>query len=188
MCSFLIYGIAGFARLAYAVEIAAFFQRAFPSNHALLTGEPKRVRYMKLNEVELNLDAIDTGVWIDDPADDAGFAVRVKGRRCNEYQKEQTRRLTVARKASRNRDIEISVLQKIDNETVAKVCLLEWKNLFDDNGVQIAFNKELALKLMTDRKYGPFQDFVKSAIDRVDQNDLEDIEAIEGNSQPSSTI
>jgi hypothetical protein len=40
MCSVLIYGLSGFARLLKAIEFAAFFQRAFLSNHALLTGEP----------------------------------------------------------------------------------------------------------------------------------------------------
>jgi hypothetical protein len=132
---------------------------------------------MKLNELELNLDAIDTGVWITDPADDAGFAVKVKGRRCKAYQKGQTAALTKARKTSRKRDIEISVLQKIDNEQVANHCLLDWKNMFGADGNPMPYNTELAMKLMTDRKYAPFQDFVKSAVDRVDENDLEDVEA-----------
>jgi len=141
---------------------------------------------MKLNECELNLDAIDTGVWITDPADDAGFAVRVKGRRSPGYQKGQTSALTKARKTSRKRDIEISVLQKIDNDQIAKHCLLDWKNFFDDNDQPIPFSQDLATKLMTERKYQIFQDFVKSAIDRVDENDLEDVEDIQKNSQPSS--
>ena len=153
-----------------------------------IKGNNQTGNFMKLNELELNLDAIDTGVWVDDPADDDGFAVRVKGRRCNGYQKGQTAALTKARKTSRKRDIEISVIQKIDNEQVAKHCLLDWKNFFDDNGQPIPYSAELAQKLMTDRKYQPFQDFVKSAIDRVDENDLEDVEDIQKNSQPSSTI
>jgi hypothetical protein len=46
----------------------------------------------------------------------------------------------------------------------------------------------LAKKLMEEREYGPFQDFVKYAVDRVDENDLEDIEDLKGNSAPSSSI
>ena len=145
------------------------------------TGNTQTGNFMKLSEAKLNLNAIDTVVWVEDPADDAGFAVRVKGRRCMAYQKGQTAALTKARKTSRKRDIEISVLQKIDNEQVAKHCLLEWRNLFDDNGQQVLYSAELAQKLMTDREYQPFQDFVKSAIDRVDENDLDDVEAIQGN-------
>jgi len=132
----------------------------------------------------MNLDAIDSGVWIDDPADDAGFAVRVKGRRTSAYQKAQGAALTKARKVSRKREIDVATIQRIDNELVAKHCLMDWKNFF--NGDQeIPYSEELAKTLMTDRKYQPFQDFVKMAVDRVDENDLEDVEEIEKNSAPS---
>jgi hypothetical protein len=142
---------------------------------------------MKLNDFELNLDAIDSGVWIDDPADDQGFAVRVKGRRTSAYQKAQGAALTKARKLSRKREIDVSTIQRIDNELVAKHCLLDWKNFFNGDA-PIAYSPELAEKLMTDRKYQPFQEFVKLAVDRVDENDLEDVEELEKNSVPSSTI
>lgn len=142
---------------------------------------------MNLNEFELNLDAIDTGVWIDDPADEQGFAVRVKGRRASTYQKAQGAALTKARKTSRKREIDVTTIQRIDNELVAKHCLLDWKNFY--NGDQlIPYSEDLAKKLMTERKYQPFQDFVKLAVDRVDENDLEDIEDIEKNSPASSSI
>ncbi len=177
----------GFARLMYAAEFAAFLLTGLFVNQVLQRAN-QRVKMMKLNDVSLNLDAIDSGVWVDDPADDAGFAVRVKGRRCAGYQKGQASALTKARKTSRKRDIEIAVIQKIDNEEIVKHCLLDWKNFFDDNGQQIPYSKELATKLMTDRLYQPFQEFVKSAIERVDENDLEDIEDIQKNSQPSSII
>ena len=143
---------------------------------------------MKLSESKLNLAAIDTGVWIKDPADDEGFAVLVKGRRSKDYQRAQGAALAKARKASRKREIDVATLQQMDSELVGKYCLLDWKNLVDDNGQIIPYTSELAKKLMEDREYGLFQEFVKYAVDRVDENDLEDVEEIKGNSAPSSLI
>ena len=141
---------------------------------------------MKLNEFELNIDAIDGGVWIDDPADEAGFKIRVKGRRTSAYQKAQGVALTKARKTSRKRDLDIPTVQRIDSELVSKHCLMDWDNMFADDGSKIAYSSELAMKLMTERKYQPFQDFVKAAVDRVDENDLDDVEDIKGKLEPSS--
>jgi len=143
---------------------------------------------MRLNQVTLDVEKLDEGEWRDIPGDPDGLQLLLRGRRSQQYKKAQGKALRRARRAmGRNQDGLIDAITKIDAECIAQHCLLGWRNFFDDEGGQVPFNPDLALSLMTERRYEPFQEMVRDAVDELDNATADMEDEIAGKSSNGST-
>ena len=120
------------------------------------------------------------GVWVPDPSDPDGFAVCVRSRNCADFQRAYNAALINAKKVFKAEATDPVVLDRLDRDLIADHCLVNWEHLTSGD-VEVPFSKELAKTLMTERRYEPFQDFVRHAVSRIDDHEREAIESIEEN-------
>ena len=89
------------------------------------------------------------GVWMDVDGETRFLVARI-GTSGSGYDK----RLRVAAKPYRrlieNEKADLEVVRKIMTETFAKTALLDWRNVKDEEGNDIPFSKENAVKLLTE--------------------------------------
>lgn len=141
---------------------------------------------MKRSDSKLDTKSIDAGRKIEVPGDEDGLWFLVRGRRSKAYTSSHNRKMIELRRLFGNNKRKqaqfMAALTDLDNELVAKHCLLGWGNFFEDDGkTEIPFSADLALELMTTKEdgiplYAPFQEAVKDAVDEVDSGyqDVED--------------
>lgn len=124
---------------------------------------------MKLSDLTLDVNKVDEGVWRDVPGDEDGFRVLIRGRRSDAYKKAQGKAMRATRRSlGRNQERLMDHVTRIDNECIAKHCLLGWERFFDAKGKEIPYSEEFSKELMTERRYEPFQEIVKDLIDELD--------------------
>jgi hypothetical protein len=139
---------------------------------------------MKLDELELNLVATDEGAWVEPIPNLEGVAFRVRGSEYGPYQKALRRAMTHQGRKQRIQaalDVDTEQYEAISRSLAADHLLLGWRGIEDSDGNLLEFSPELAKRLMTERKYRPFQSGVLHAINMVDLNLLEHREEAEGN-------
>lgn len=125
------------------------------------------------------VDLPNDGIWVEESNDPEGFAVCVKSRMHPAYQNAFAQRQIRARRTvayTGSADDTTS----IDNELIAEYCLLNWKNFYNGD-VEIPYSKPLAFKLMTERRYSPFQDFIRGVVYQIDESDAQMARGIEEN-------
>ena len=105
------------------------------------------------------------GVWVDF----AGIGLRIARARNPKYQ-EVLRSLVEPRKKDiRDDKLDIEDFNKILDEVRAKTILLDWKNLQDNDGKEIPYSSEMALKFFRDPELKDFYKFVMAVSDDADQ-------------------
>lgn len=140
---------------------------------------------MKRSDSKLDTKSIGAGRKIEVPGDDDGLFFIVRGRRSKAYTSDYNRKMVDLRRLfgsnKRKQAQFMAALADLDNELVAKHCLLGWGNFFEDDGkTEIPFSPGLAVELMTTKEddiylYAPFQEAVKEAVDEVD-NGYQEVE------------
>ena len=141
---------------------------------------------MRLEDLELDVEQIDDGVWMDVPGDEDGMALKLRGRRSKAYKAGYARDLRkVTRANGRNKGNQLQQFQRADAENLAEHCILDWRNFFAGNsenkGEPIPYSPETAKQLMTSRKTEPFQELVSELVSQIDSGYDDSEEEIVGN-------
>jgi hypothetical protein len=124
---------------------------------------------MSILDYTIDPKKVDEGDWKPVIGDEDNLSLKLRGRRCEAYKKEQAKKMRKMRRSlGRNQAALVEHVQRIDNECIAEHCLLDWKNFLDTKKQQIPFSEEMAKTLMTDRRYEPFAEIVKEMIDEID--------------------
>lgn len=140
---------------------------------------------MRLEELEVDVNKIDDGVWIDVPGDEDGMALKLRGRRSKAFKSAYSQALRKVTRAGRNRGNQLEQIQRVDSECLAEHCILDWKNFYAGDskrrGEEIPYSKEVAKQLMTSRKTEPFQELVGELVSQLDSGYDDSEEEIAGN-------
>lgn len=137
---------------------------------------------MIIDDLELDLEQVDNGVWVHNipELDDVSFQVR--GTDYKPYQKALRQAMIgQSRKQRANSLLDADYLDSLTRSLMAEHLLMGWEGIDDREGQPIAFTRELAKTYMTERRYRPFQAGVMAAINRVDTNTVERKEELAGN-------
>ncbi len=125
---------------------------------------------MDINEIILSdeaLNAIDTGVWVDDIDGAPGLSLLVIGLSSKDAQKSIEQKQSAARLKNRGKALTTEQLAKAMRETLAEVVIKGWKGL-TQNGKPVEFTPELAQKWISSRNGEKFAGMVLQAAQRVD--------------------
>jgi hypothetical protein len=139
---------------------------------------------LKLSELAVDVDAIDNGVWVDEIPDLPGVRFLVRGSEYEPYKKAlasfhtksdimKSRRGRLAQLQDQNVDTEKFVA--FMSAKVAEHLLLGW------DGLDVGITPELALEVMTDRKWVNLKRGVMFAVEAVDTGLAEHREVATGN-------
>lgn len=132
---------------------------------------------MKISDINYSkegIQAIDTGVWVDDIEGAPGVSFLVLGISSKDVQKSIKGKQTAARLKNRGKELTTDQLEASVFESLAEVALKDWKGLEDDNGEPIPYSKEQATSWITSREGRPLANLVLQAAQTVDAraNDL----------------
>lgn len=118
---------------------------------------------MKLSDIQRDIAAIETGVWVADIPGMGDLELKVRGANNSDWRRLQS---DLAAKVPRaqlvNGRIAPAEVDRINGILLCDACLLDWKNL--DDG---PYTKDLANTLLTDPQYGAFRDAVMWAATQV---------------------
>lgn len=137
---------------------------------------------MRLNDLTLDLEAVDNGAWVGDLPDLEGVRFLVRGTEYLPYQK--ALRAALMQQGRRQRIQNQADIEKFDLLTrrlTAEYLLLGWEGLEDQAGVPIPYTLDAATLYLTERRYRPVQRGVMAAIERVDAGLADFREEAEGN-------
>jgi hypothetical protein len=138
---------------------------------------------MKLSNLKVDVDAIENGTWVSDIPNLPGVRFLVAGMESKAYKKAFAKELrtSTTRRERASGNVDTDRIQELQKRLVAKHCLLDWDGVDDDDGKPVPYDPKLALTLMTEPQYLPFQQGVFYAVGVVDSGDLEFVEETAGN-------
>lgn len=137
---------------------------------------------MKLSELELNLDHVDGGVWVDEIPYLEGVRFRVRGSSFAPYKKALNKAMVSQSRYQRGpNQVDVEKFDALTRTLMNEHLLLDWDGIEDNMGAPLPYSPDLAKRFMTERVYEPVQRGVLYAIDMVDKNAVERREDIAGN-------
>ncbi len=142
---------------------------------------------MKLSEIKVDPAKIEAGAWVDEIPEFDGVRLKVRGLGCKEMQKLQ-RTLFDAIPRSRRPKGKVSQedQDRILDRCLHEVILLDWDGLQNDDDTPMAYDKAKALTFITEPAFKKFRDAVIWAADTIANDKAETVNAVVGNSPPSS--
>lgn len=142
---------------------------------------------MDIGKLKIDKSRVEGGDWVDDLPNAEGLRLRVRGIGSSRYRDAVNRRSRGVPRSSRNRDGTLSseLSDKITGEAAAEALLLDWQGLTED-GVEIPYDRDRALKLLTEPDYSVFRDLVLFAASIVAEDDVDAEAKRLGNSAPPS--
>lgn len=133
---------------------------------------------MKLSDIELDLSAVDEGIWVHDIPDLPGVSFCVRGSEYIPYKKAMARFHTASAVTStrRNRvaqlrstaDLDAEKFGEFMAEQVAKHLLIDWEGIEDDEGAAILPTPDMVLRALTDRSLAVLKRGIMFAVEVVD--------------------
>jgi hypothetical protein len=143
---------------------------------------------MKLTDLEIDVDKLEQGDWVENIPDMGDLRLKVRGSENADFRALQQKLLrAVPRGQLRDGRVPPEVSDRITATLLLETVLLDWDGLVGGNDEPIPYSKEMAAKLLTDPKYRRFRNAVAWAADVVAERTKEDDEAMEGNSSASSS-
>lgn len=141
---------------------------------------------MKLRSVTVNSTRANDGAWVSGLQGMDDLKLRVRGFTYEPY------RATLAAETSKvgpegrvdgriDGAIKRPVMDKITGRAMAEHILLDWTNLFDDEGKPILYDIDQALTYLLHPDYRPFNAFVEMAAMEVERLDSTRVSASSGN-------
>lgn len=127
---------------------------------------------MKLSSIKRDTNAAENGVWINKVHQDLDVKIASAGNR------KYIDALRAAMKPyQRNiKSVSDDLFLEIQNRCIAKHVLVDWRNLQDDNGVDIPYSYEKAYELLQDPEN---TDFRKLIVDLSEESEVFRKEALE---------
>lgn len=127
---------------------------------------------MKLSSIKRDTNAAETGVWINKVYQDLDLKIASAG---NRKYLDMLRQLM--KPYQRNyKTMADEIFVEIQNRAIAKHVLVDWRNLQDDLGNDIAYTPEKAFELLQDAENS---DFRKLVVDLSEEAELFRKEALE---------
>lgn len=144
---------------------------------------------MDLSKIKIDSAKIARGDWVGDLPFSGmeGLRLKVRGLASVVYRETLAKRGRAIPRSARNKDgsLPIAIADRVTGEALAEAVLLDWEGL-SDNGCVEPYDKELAMKLLTDPDFAAFRDTVIYAASIVADDDREHEDALLGNSGPPS--
>lgn len=113
----------------------------------------------KLNAIATDMEKAESGVWL---GYDSGIEIKVARWGNKKHQQYTQQLLKPHLSVVRGKNAEPTLLDDIDRQAAAKYVLLDWKNIQDDNGLDIPYSAEKALEIFRDPAFEDFYRFVVS--------------------------
>lgn len=126
---------------------------------------------MKLSALKTNVALVEMGRWVENIPGMGDLRLRVRGGGNKDLRALQERLIAAVPHEKRIRGLDVETGDRIDGECLARAALLEWENLTDDDGTVIAYDPELALKMLTDPEFAIFRRAVQWATNAVTVED-----------------
>ena len=120
---------------------------------------------MKLSSIKKDVAAAEAGVWINGVMGDLDVKIASAGNR--KYLESLRNAMKPYQRNIKNVSDEIFL--EIQNKCVAKHVLVDWRNLQDDNGVDIPYSYEKAAELLQDPEN---EEFRKTVINLSEETEV----------------
>ena len=113
---------------------------------------------MKLSKIKRDVNAVDSGVWVNKVIDD--LDIKVASTDSRKY----TDALRVSLKPYQRtlKNMSNDQFIEIQNKVAAKHLLLDWHNMTDENDQPIPYSSEKALELLNDPEMADFRELIMS--------------------------
>jgi hypothetical protein len=137
---------------------------------------------MKLSGLQVNVEALEQGAWVDDVPDMDGLRLKVRGIGNKDWRKLSQKLVDqVPRRRRVAGRLDPEDQDRINSILLVDTGLVDWDGLDDDDGEPIPYSKELAKKLITDPRTAKFRDAVLWACSVVSEQEVQEIEDAAGN-------
>ncbi len=138
---------------------------------------------MEMNALERDYNEVESGSWVKDIPGAGDLELKVRGLSAEEVISYRASRERAVPRKDRNPDgsLKMNAGYQVLCDTLVEKVLLDWKNLTED-GKQVKYSKEVAKKLMANKRFRPFHDAVVYAASVVDQGQDAEREEAAGNS------
>lgn len=115
---------------------------------------------MDLNDLSVNVTAIEQGDWVDNIPDMGKLRLKVRGIGNSDYKRLQTRLIAAIPQADKMRgQVDPVVSEGIQTECLIETVLLDWNGL-TAGGQPVPYSKEKAKELLTNPSYAPLRNAV----------------------------
>jgi hypothetical protein len=119
---------------------------------------------LKLSATKIDPAIIEEGRWVGDIPDMGNLELKVRGIGNSDFRRRQSQLVrALPRGAVVGGKIEPADQDKITGTLLLETCLIDWKNLTDDDGKDIPFSREQAADLLLKPEYARFRDAVAYA-------------------------
>ena len=137
---------------------------------------------MKLSELQLDVEAVDNGIWVDSSEFD-GVSWYVRGTEYPPYQKALRTKMANMQKGRRTKlnGVAVDEFNHLTRDLMVEHCLLDWRGIDTDDGEPVSYSRELARAFMSDRKYSLLARDIMDAINTVDNTTADTREEVAGN-------
>jgi hypothetical protein len=144
---------------------------------------------LDLSKIKIDSAKINRGDWVGDlpHAGMEGLRLKVRGIASAAYREALAKRGRAVPRSERHRDgtLPVALSDRVAGEALCDAVLLDWDGL-TEAGEPVAYDRDLALKLLTDPNFAPFRDAVVFAASIVAEEDSADEDKNLGNSEPPS--
>lgn len=144
---------------------------------------------MDLSKIKIDSAKVARGDWVGELPFSGmeGLRLKVRGLGSAVYRDTLAKRGRAVPRSSRNRDgsMPIAIADRVTGEALAEAVLLDWEGLSDSGCVE-PYDKELAMKLLTDPDFAAFREAVIYAASIVAEDDRDQEDNLLGNSGPPS--
>lgn len=112
---------------------------------------------MDISNLKRSQDKVESGDWVDGIPQMGELRLKVRGIGSKVYKTlfERKQRAVPAKERLRDGSIPDDILHKLRGESLFETILLDWDGL-TDNGKPFPYDKELALKFLTEMEYEDF--------------------------------
>jgi hypothetical protein len=113
---------------------------------------------MKLSNAAIDVDRQEKGDWVDDIPEMGDLRLKVRGLNNGEYRALEQKLIQALPRAARLRgQIGAADRERIQDQCLLDTVLIDWDRLTDDDGNAIAYDRDLAGRLLSDPAYARFR-------------------------------
>lgn len=116
---------------------------------------------MKLSDLKIDLNKIETGIWVRNIPEMGDIELLVRPIDNPSYRRLQERLINAVPRSKRDGlSIPIDIRDEITAKCLLETVLLGWRGLRNDDATEIPFSRDLAEKLMLEPEYKSFRSAV----------------------------
>lgn len=131
---------------------------------------------MKLSDMAVNGDAIESGRWVSIGQFFPGVKVKVRGLLNSDYRRARDRLVADIPRSEKVKLTDSEIVDRVQPELLAEAVLLDWSGIDDDDGTPLLFSKERARELLANKDYMILKGAIEWAAGIVGDDKLVEIE------------